>query len=446
MYSRPSEGASPEAATTPGLFVQSPAGQVDAAAFAGWLYRGARALSEAATPTQVVEAAAREARAACRAAAVAVIAVEQRTGSFRPLHVDGLPGEMMEHYRALPRIDADPVQHAAASGTPVFVSGPADLQARYPARAAHVGRAGIVASATVPVCADGVVVAALDLFFAEPRTFSEHDHTFLMTMTEMLGQALQRTWLLESEQNARVDAQAANRAKTEFLAVMSHELRTPLNAIIGYAQILGHGIHGELNAQQHRDVERVQHSARHLLALLNHVIGFAQLERDHVLLELGAVSVNSLLEEVQMLVSEQVHTRSQRLIIESGATDSMVRGDRDKLGQVLLNLLVNATRHTPVGGTIHIRCERDGERLKIHVEDSGVGIPADQLERIFEPFVQLDRGLTGKHEGAGLGLAIGRELTRRMGGDLHAERAPDRGARFIVTLPLWLSPDLDPQA
>ncbi|MGH7445313.1 MAG: sensor histidine kinase, partial [Longimicrobiales bacterium] len=325
-----------------------------------------------------------------------------------------------------------------------FITGHEDLQARYPDVVEAMKEAGFSASASVPVSVDHTTVAVLNLMFRSRRGFGEHDRTFLMTMAEMLSQALRRTWLFESEQHARIDAEAANRAKTEFLAVMSHELRTPLNAIIGYAQILEHGIHGDLNPQQYRDIDRLQHSAQHLLALLNHVIGFAQLERDHVLLDLGAVPVHGLIAEVHTLVAEQVAARSQQLIVAQCDPALVVRGDRDKIALVLLNLLMNATRHTPVGGAINVWCERVGQRAMIKVQDSGMGVPADQLERVFEPFVQLGRGLTGTHEGTGLGLAIGRELARRMGGDLHAENEPGEGGRFVVTLPLWLVPELDP--
>lgn len=447
MHHQPSDEATGRGAAPAGVFAEARARPTaDAAAFAGWLYKGARALAEAATPGQVVEAAARETRAAYAAAAVAVVALEPRATTFRVLHVDGVPADLARRYRRLPLRAPGPLADAVATRGPVFITGHEDARAHYPEVVAGMKEAGFAASASVPISVDRTTVAVLNLMFRTRRAFGEHDRTFLMTMAEMLSQALRRTWLYESEQHARIDAEAANQAKTEFLAVMSHELRTPLNAIIGYAQILAHGIHGDLNPQQYRDIDRLQHSAQHLLALLNHVIGFAQLERDHVLLELGAVPVHGLIAEVQTLVAEQVAARSQQLTIAPCDPATVVRGDRDKIALVLLNLLMNATRHTPVGGVINVWCERVGQRAMIKVQDSGMGVPVDQLERIFEPFVQLGRGLTGTHEGTGLGLAIGRELARRMGGDLHAEHEVDAGGRFVVTLPLWLLPELDPPA
>ena len=403
------------------------------------LYRCACALADVLTPQRVVEALAGELKAAESAAAVAVVAVEPGAECFRVLHAEGMAGEHADLYHCYPLNAPGPGADVARSGEAVFIEGPHALQARYPHLADGMVQAGVAASASVPVLVDGTPVAVLSLLFGEPRAFGVHGRRYLMTVAELLSQALRRTWLYESEQRARYDAEAANRAKTEFLAIMSHELRTPLNAIIGYAQLLAHGVHGELNPQQLHDVDRLQNGAQHLLSLVNHVISYAQLEREHVMLELGPVRVAELLAQVRMLVGQRVAAKTQELLVEPCDPALAVRGDGEKLALVLLNLLVNATKYTPHRGTIRVWCERQRNQVVMCVEDSGPGVPEDERERIFEPFVQLGRGLTGQQEGTGLGLAISRELARRMSGNLHIEAAPGGGARFVVTLPLWLA-------
>ncbi len=237
-------------------------------------------------------------------------------------------------------------------------------------------------------------------------------------------------------ERARAEAEAANRAKTEFLAVMSHELRTPLNAIGGYTQLLELGIHGQLTPAQKQDLQRIQRSALHLLSLINQILNFAKLDAGQVHLEPGRVRVADALADLEALVAPQVQAKGIAFQRELPAADVVVWCDPEKLQQILLNLLSNAIKFTPAGGTVTVSTETEGGFAFIRVEDTGPGIPPEKLEHIFEPFVQLDRGLTSRQEGAGLGLAISRELARAMAGDLTAEPAPGGGARFRLRLPL----------
>jgi signal transduction histidine kinase len=229
-------------------------------------------------------------------------------------------------------------------------------------------------------------------------------------------------------------AEDANRAKTEFLTTMSHELRTPLNAIGGYAQLLSLGIRGPLSDEQRRDLERIDKSQRHLLSLINDILNFAKLEAGRVDFEIEPVSVAAVLASIEPLVMPQLGEKQLRYDDHRQQSEAVVLADEEKVRQILLNLLSNAIKFTPAGGAIDIGVESDSETVSITVSDTGVGIAAEKLGAIFEPFVQLGRRLASTHEGTGLGLSISRNLARGMGGDLIAHSETGRGARFTLVL------------
>ena len=253
---------------------------------------------------------------------------------------------------------------------------------------------------------------------------------------ELIEQRQQRELALEAEREARAEAEGANKAKADFLAVMSHELRTPLNAIGGYAQIMSMGVRGEVTAEQLADLERIVVNQRHLLGLINSILNYSKLEAGQVQFSLAPVPLRALLLGLDALVGPQM--RAKRLTLEIGAcgTAVSVLADEEKLRQILLNLLTNALKFTPAGGRVSVFCEPGGAAVAIHVRDTGRGIAPADLEQVFEPFVQVDRHVTSANDqGVGLGLAISRELARGMGGNLSAESEPGRGSTFSLTLP-----------
>jgi PAS domain S-box-containing protein len=231
------------------------------------------------------------------------------------------------------------------------------------------------------------------------------------------------------------EADAANRTKGQFLAAMSHELRTPLNAISGYADLLTTGIGGGLSAQQLQFVERIRGSQEHLLAIINDILNFSRIEAGQVSYARERVSLAAVTAAVLPFVEPQAAAKSIRLVHRNGE-DVTALADRVKVEQIMLNLLSNAIKFTGENGEIEVQFEASGERASIQVRDNGIGIEPDEIDRIFEPFVQVGRSLTSHHQGAGLGLAISRDLARAMGGDLEAESAAGAGAAFTLTLPL----------
>jgi signal transduction histidine kinase len=217
---------------------------------------------------------------------------------------------------------------------------------------------------------------------------------------------------------------------------MSHELRTPLNAIGGYAELLALGVRGALNDAQTDDVERIRRSQRHLLGVINDILNFARLESGRLEFDLSTFALNDVVAEVTPMIEPQLTNKRLALEVSMPAGDVRVTADREKLRQVLLNLLSNAVKFTPSGGRITVigDAPADTNDVLVHVCDTGVGIPADKLETIFEPFVQVRSDLSAVREGTGLGLAISRDLMRGMGGDLCAASEPGRGSTFTVRL------------
>jgi len=248
-------------------------------------------------------------------------------------------------------------------------------------------------------------------------------------------QAEENAHALLEAQVARARAEAANKAKTDFLAVMSHELRTPLNSIAGYAELLEMGLRGPLTGEQREDLAKIRRSQRHLLGLINDLMNFAKLETGHVELDFASISVNEVLAVLDTLTEPQV--AAKHIAYEHGRCDPTltVWSDREKTHQILINLVSNAVKFTRPRGQITVDCEVLEDAVNFHVADTGEGIPENKLTSIFEPFVQVKTGFTREHEGVGLGLAISRDLARMMHGDLTVRSTVGVGSRFTLKLP-----------
>ena len=230
--------------------------------------------------------------------------------------------------------------------------------------------------------------------------------------------------------------ETANRAKSDFLASMSHELRTPLNAIGGYTELMEMGVRGPITEEQRRDLGRIRASQSHLLGLISSLLDLSRIESGQVTYTMGNVALDPLLLGLEALVLPQANVKHQVLVYEPGDPDLAVYADREKVRQVLLNLLSNAVRYSPAGASITMSAHRNGDgTVAIDVKDTGPGIPVDRQRVIFEPFVQLDRSLARTNEGVGLGLSISRDLAHGMNGDLTVTSAPGEGSCFRLILP-----------
>jgi signal transduction histidine kinase len=249
------------------------------------------------------------------------------------------------------------------------------------------------------------------------------------TMAERIGDA--HTQL--AQRNAEL--QRANQAKASFLAMMSHELRTPLNAIAGYTELMQLGLRGPVTAQQEEDLVRIRRNKDHLLSIITDILSFARADAGHLTLNIQDISVRDALRDASEVMAHQFADKGLSFRVDEAPETLTARADREKLQQVLLNLLTNALRFTEAGGSVVVSSEVTEEQILIHVRDTGIGIPADRLGTIFDPFVQVDASLTRQVGGAGLGLSIARDLTRAMGGTVSVESQPGKGSVFTVGLP-----------
>ena len=241
---------------------------------------------------------------------------------------------------------------------------------------------------------------------------------------------------VQALRDAREGARSASTAKSEFLTTMSHELRTPLNAIGGYVELLEMELRGPITPEQRRDLDRIKASQEHLLGLIGGMLDLSRIESGTVTYQLNPIALDPFLAGLDALVAPQAAAKSLELDYQPCGPDVAVLADREKLRQVLLNLLSNAIRFTPAGGRVMLSAEAHGaEQVAIMVHDTGPGIPEDKLGHIFEPFVQLDRSLSQPREGIGLGLAISRDLAHGMGGELWVESDVGKGSCFTITLP-----------
>jgi signal transduction histidine kinase len=245
----------------------------------------------------------------------------------------------------------------------------------------------------------------------------------------------ERRYAMQAAERARLDAEEANRTKADFMAVMSHELRTPLNAISGYTDLLLCGAQGELTEKQLDSLRRIHRNYQHLLSLIDDVLGFTRVEAGRLVIKTQPVSVAEVIDAAEMIIQPEL--RRKHITFERGAIDASLTalGDPEKLRQIVVNLLSNAAKYTESGGRVTIRADVADGKVRIHVSDSGIGIPPEQVSRVFDPFYQVERGTTRRYPGIGLGLTIARDLAIAMHGEIAIDSTLGRGTTVMVVLP-----------
>ena len=257
---------------------------------------------------------------------------------------------------------------------------------------------------------------------------------------------------LNAELERRVDERTrelerALRAKDEFLASMSHELRTPLNAILGLSESLAEHTAGPLNEKQERYVKTIRESGNHLLSLINDILDLARIEASQIVLNITEVDVQQVCEASLRMINELALKKQQRVTLEVEEGIGSIWVDGRRLKQILVNLLSNAVKFTPGGGRLGLQVtgDRKEKRVMFTVWDNGIGIAAEDLARLFQPFVQLDSSLAREAPGTGLGLALVAQMARLHGGSIRVESQPDEGSHFTVTLPWEPALATDPE-
>ena len=392
------------------------------------------ALSMASTVTEVAAAAVEHATDAFDAVGAVIARLADKESVLYVMDAIEMPDHLLDAWRSFP-LDANaPLAEVARTGIAIFLESRADWAAHYPHLVPLLEEAGHEANIVVPIVVEGRTIGSLGVAFNRPRFFDESDRTLVLAIAQQAGLALERARLYETAEHSRVRADEANLAKTQFLTTISHELRTPLNAIAGYADLLSLALYGPVTQAQMEALDRIKRSQRHLLNLIDDMLNFAKIDSGHVEVKLGSVDVAKVCQEVETLVEPQM--RAKDLQFEVRCDEGLVvHANDERLIQVLVNLIGNAIKFTPRGGRIAVVATHSGDRGIIEVHDTGIGIAVEKLDRIFEPFVQLDRSLTSGQEGAGLGLAISRELVRLMKGELTVKSTRGVGSVFSVALP-----------
>ncbi|MFN2637463.1 MAG: sensor histidine kinase [Gemmatimonadaceae bacterium] len=292
----------------------------------------------------------------------------------------------------------------------------------------------------------GVVHAELRVVDAE----WEDENVELVSLRDITDrkQAEERWQQLAFEREARLEAEAASRAKSEFLAIMSHELRTPLNAVLGYSELLELGISGPLTDKMREQIGRIRMSGNHLLGLVNDILDLAKVEAGRLTVNSAPASAAGTISAALALVQPQAAARGLELTtLQIPEPPPVYLGDDERVRQIIVNLLSNALKFTQPGGKVTVevcatespdsdaRLQPQREYVCFRVNDTGAGIAADKLMSIFDPFVQAESGHSRTREGSGLGLTISRRLARLMGGDLTVKSRLGDGSTFSLWLP-----------
>ena len=329
-----------------------------------------------------------------------------------------------------------PVCAAVREGRPVILETAAEVAERFPEAVRQHEIDEVRSVAAFPLMLVGQVTGVLLVRFDHEQALDGADRSLMTAMSRIAAETFDRVRSFEAERDARYAAESANRAKAAFLASMSHELRTPLQAALGFAQLVRSGVYGTVNEQQSEVLGRVERSQTHLSLLIDDILDFARLEAGRVRIEPKPVSMAEVMADLVPLVEAQAAKKNLALSLLAPAPGLVVMADRQRLQQILVNLVGNAIKFTSENGMIRVGAEKDTTMASVFIQDTGKGIPTDRLQAIFEPFVQVEDSLTRTATGAGLGLAISRDLARAMGGDLTVDSELGKGSTFTVVLPL----------
>ena len=254
------------------------------------------------------------------------------------------------------------------------------------------------------------------------RRFDEQDRALIEDIAQRVAMAVDNARLHEAERRARAEAEAANQAKSDFLAIMSHELRTPLTAVVGYTELLSDEVVGPVNETQRDHLSRVRASSEHLLMLIEDILSYARIEAGRELVRIEDFGLAALLEQASVIIRPLAEKKSLEFTLSGGNARAVMRSDPQKVRQIIINLLANAVKFT-TKGSVRLGARVYDDRVAFEVADTGPGIAREHLERVFDAFWQVDQRMTRKSGGTGLGLSVARQLARLLGRRRRASAA-----------------------
>jgi signal transduction histidine kinase len=394
-------------------------------------------LSRAITAADVATVAVEDGRTALGADRASLWLLNDADSFLRLERHHALATDIASRYQELPLESPFPVADAARTGEIVLFEDRDALSARYPHLAEMVRQSGTAAGISVPVRVAGRTIGALSYSYDAERRFSSDFSSSVRTFGKEVGLALDRTKSREALEAARAQAEAASEAKSSFLATMSHELRTPVNAIVGFTDLMLMGVVGAPTPLQAGYLERIRKSTEHLRQLIDDVLDLSRIEAGNLAVTPQLASAEMVMTEAVSLVRQEALDRG--LVLDTACANTITYlADPLRVRQILVNLLSNAIKFTPAGGRIQLMCSPANDvpgTIVFVCEDTGIGVPLEARERIFEPFTQTEQVYTRTHGGTGLGLAISRRLARMMGGDVTVSSVPGKGSRFALALP-----------
>jgi PAS domain S-box-containing protein len=270
------------------------------------------------------------------------------------------------------------------------------------------------------------------------RRFDEQDRVLIEELAQRVAMAVDNARLHEAERRARAEAEAANQAKSDFLAIMSHELRTPLTAVVGYTELLSDEVVGPVNETQREHLARVRASSEHLLMLIEEILSYARIEAGRERVHIEEFGLAALLEQTAVIIRPLAEKKSLEFTLAGHDTRVVMRSDPQKIRQIMINLLANAVKFTTKGG-VRLSARVYDDRVALEVADTGPGIAREHLDRVFDAFWQVDQRMTRKSGGTGLGLSVARQLARLLGGDVSVRSTIGEGSLFVVDLPIMAS-------
>ncbi len=367
----------------------------------------------------------------------AIYEYDEASEEFLLRATDHMEEELINALRANPpRLGDGVVGRAAASREPVQVPNILEERAYAPRMRQMLERFGFRASLAVPLLREDRIIGGLVVRRKATGEFRPEVIELLKTFATQSVLAIQNARLFREIEDKSRQIEAANQHKSEFLANMSHELRTPLNAIIGFSEVLGERLFGELNEKQAEYTDDILTSGRHLLSLINEILDLSKVEAGRMELELAAFDLPLAIDNARTFVRERATRHGIQLDVTIDERLGDFVGDERKIKQILLNLLSNAVKFTPEGGRIGINARRVDHSVEISVTDTGIGIaPADQ-PKIFEEFRQVGSDYAHKVEGTGLGLTLAKKFVELHGGKIWVDSEVGRGSTFIFTLPI----------